>query len=146
MSKFKFFLVSLIAIIVVLGGCSSEGTTNEQSNATNEQTESTESTTSGEENQEEAVMISITKGKGEETVKEKEIKIEDGAILYDVMKENFELKDDAGYITSIEGIEAKESEQMAWMVFVNDEMASVGAKELELSPGDSVNFDLQSWE
>lgn len=143
MSKFKFFLVSLVFVIGVLGGCSSESG-NEQPNSNNEQTESSENSAS--ENQEEVVTISITKNKGEETITEEEITIEDGAVLYDVMKENFEIEDDAGYITSVEGIQAKESEQMAWMFFVNEEMASVGAKELELSPGDSVNFDLQSWE
>lgn len=143
MSKFKFIFVALVMITGVLAGCSSEAS-NDQSTPSKEQSETNENVTS--ENQEEIVTISITKHKGEETVTEKEIPIEDGAILYDVMKENFELKDDAGYITVIEGIEAKESEQMAWMLFVNGEMGSVGAKDLKLSPGDSVNFDLQSWE
>lgn len=145
MSKFKFFLVTLVVIIGVLGGCSSEGdATNDQSKAT--QSEENENAASDNEKQEEILTVSITKNKGEETVTEKEIEIEDEAILYDVMKENFEIEDDAGYITSIEGIEAKESEQMAWMFFVNDEMASKGAKDTKLSPGDTVNFDLQAWE
>ncbi|WP_404452885.1 DUF4430 domain-containing protein [Virgibacillus necropolis] len=142
MSKFKLFFVSLVMIIGVLTGCSE--TSNDQSNPSKEQSETSENATS--ENQEEIVTISITKNKGEESIKEMEIPIEDGAILYDVMKENFKIEDDAGYITAIEGIEAKKSEQMAWMFFVNGEMGSVGAKDLELSPGDSVNFDLQSWE
>lgn len=136
MSKLKLFFASLILIAGVLTGCNAD--------SANQQAESNETTAS--ENQEESVTILITKNKGEEIVTEKEIPIEDGAILYDVMKKNFEINDNAGYITAIEGIEAKESEQMAWMFFVNDEMASVGAKELELSPGDTVNFDLQSWE
>ncbi|WP_430785482.1 DUF4430 domain-containing protein [Virgibacillus flavescens] len=140
MSRFKLLLVSLFSILIVLGGCS---TGNDADNK-EKQTETSENVSS--ENQEESVTVSITKNKGEETLSEKKIEIEEEAILYDVMKENFEIKDDTGFITSIDGIEAKESEKMAWMVSVNDEMASVGAKELKLSPGDTVNFDLQSWE
>ncbi|MFZ3577063.1 DUF4430 domain-containing protein [Virgibacillus sp. DJP39] len=145
MGNYKLFLVSLVMVIGLLGGCNQESG-GEQSSPSNEQSQTSESNTSDNEQKEEIVTISITKKKGEETVTEKEIAIEEGAILYDVMKENFEIEDDAGYITSIEGIKANESEQMAWMFTVNGEMASVGAKELELSLGDTVNFDLQSWE
>ncbi|ASK63309.1 hypothetical protein CFK37_14670 [Virgibacillus phasianinus] len=146
MSKMKLFLVSLIAVIGILGGCNSEGADNEQSNVANNQPESSESNASDNENQEKMVTISVTKKKGEETVTKKEVPIEDGAILMDVMKKNFDLKEDGGFITTIEGIEAKKSEKMAWMYSINGESASVGASDLELTPGDSVNFDLHSWE
>lgn len=145
MGKMKLFLLSLVVIIGVLGGCSSEDT-GEESSATNDQTETSGDTTTDNEKQEAKIMISITKKKGEETVAKKEIPIEDGAILMDVLKENFEVEEDGGFITSIEGIEANESEKMAWLFFVNDESAKVGANQLELSPGDTVHFDLQSWE
>ena len=145
MGKMKLFLLSLVVIIGVLGGCSSEDT-GEESSATNDQTETSGDTTTDNEKQEAKITISITKKKGEETVAKKEIPIEDGAILMDVLKENFEVEEDGGFITSIEGIEANESEKMAWLFFVNDESAKVGANQLELSPGDTVHFDLQSWE
>ena len=141
----KLFLLSLVVIIGVLGGCSSEDT-GEESSATNDQTETSGDTVTDNEKQEAMVAISITKKKGEETVAKKEIPIEGGAILMDVLKENFEVEEDGGFITSIEGIEANESEKMAWLFFVNDESAKVGANQLELSPGDTVHFDLQSWE
>lgn len=146
MSKMKLFLLSLVVIIGVLGGCSSEDKGGEESSATNDQTEASEDTATDNEKQEAMVMISITKKKGEESVAKKEIPIENGAILMDVLKENFEVEEDGGFITSIEGIEANESEKMAWLFFVNDEPAKVGASDLELSPGDNVHFDLQSWE
>lgn len=146
MNKFKLFLVSLVAIIAVLGGCSSEDANDEQSNATNDQSEASENAASDNEKQEEKVTISITKHKGEETVTEKEIPIEDGAILMDILKENFDIEEGGGFIKSVEGIKADESEKMYWNISVNDKTASVGANELELAPGDTVNFDLQSWE
>lgn len=146
MSKFKLFLVSLVVIIGVLGGCGSEDANDEQTNATNDQSEASENTASDDEKQEEKVTVSITKKKGEETVAEKEIPIEDGAILMDVLMENFEVEEKGGFINSVEGIKADKSKNMFWSISVNDETASVGAGELELSPGDNVNFDLQSWE
>ena len=50
-------------------------------------------------------------------------------------------------VSSIQSKElSQEDEKKAWMFFVNDEMAEVGAADYELSPGDHVVFDLQSWE
>lgn len=146
MSRSKLFIVSLIAIIGILGGCSSESADDDQSNATKSQSETSENTASDNEKQEEKVTISITKKKGEETVAEKEIPIEDGAILMDVLKKNFDIEEDGGFIKSVEGIKADDSKKMFWNISVNDKTASVGANELKLSPGDTVNVDLQSWE
>jgi len=64
----------------------------------------------------------------------------------DVLKENFDVEEDNGFVTAIDGVEQDVNAQIGWMYFVNDEMAMVGANEYELSPGDVVNFDLQSWE
>ncbi|WP_337020155.1 DUF4430 domain-containing protein [Oceanobacillus massiliensis] len=66
--------------------------------------------------------------------------------MLDVMEDNFFIERDGAYITSIERVSASEEDKTAWMYFVNDEMATVGADEYELSPGDKVVFDLQSWE
>ncbi|WP_081472446.1 DUF4430 domain-containing protein [Ornithinibacillus scapharcae] len=35
---------------------------------------------------------------------------------------------------------------MSWMFSVNGEQSMVGAGEVELKDGDTVNFDYQSWE
>ena len=90
--------------------------------------------------------INVDKNENEEVITEKEIALEEGAILLDVMKEHFDIEEDDGFITSIDGVEQDVDAQLSWMYFVNDEMAPVGAGEYELSVGDKVNFDLQSWE
>lgn len=96
--------------------------------------------------QEETVVITISKDEGEEVITTKEIPIQEGDLLMDVMKEHFTIEEENGFITSIEGIAPAEDEKKAWMYFVNGEMAMVGAAEYELSAGDEVTFDLQSWE
>jgi len=132
------YLLSLILAIGVLTGC---GTTNEAPEMNN----STNNTETQEVN-EDVIHVTISKDEGEEVLSEKEIAIEEGAILMDVLKENFDIEEDGGFVTSIDGVAPEEGEQVAWMYFVNDEMAMVGANEYELSPGDEVNFDLQAWE
>ncbi|MFC4557422.1 DUF4430 domain-containing protein [Virgibacillus kekensis] len=145
--KKKFFRVSalLFLIIGLLVGCGTDNQEQEQSQASN-QNESTQSSGENtEQKSEDTVTVTISKNNGEKQIKEKEIEIKDGAILMEVMKENFEIKEDGGFITSINGIAPGKDEKKAWMYTVNGEMAKVGATELELSPGDKVVFDLQAY-
>lgn len=130
-----------IASVLLLVGCGTDNAseTQEVENSTNsEQTES--------ENNEENVVIVISENKGETTITEKEIAIEEGAILLDVMKDNFEIEEQGGFINSIDGKAPAEGEEKSWMYFLNDEMGPVGVAEYELNQGDHVVFDLQSWE
>lgn len=135
MKKGLSYLLAIILAIGVLAGC---GTT--------ETPETNGSTPETQEVNEDVIKVTISKDEGEEILSEKEIAIEEGAILMDVLKENFDIEEDGGFITSIDGVAPEEGEQVAWMYFVNDEMAMVGAAEYELSPGDEVTFDLQAWE
>ncbi|MFD1039494.1 DUF4430 domain-containing protein [Virgibacillus byunsanensis] len=127
MNKMFFKLTALLLVFGLLMGCASDDTSSSEEN-------------------EGSVDITISKDNGEEIVTEKEVPIEDGAILMDVMQENFDIEEDEGFITSIEGEAPEEGEQKAWMFFVNDEMGAVGANELELQVDDRVTFDLQAWE
>lgn len=130
-----------IASVLLLVGCGTDNTseTQEVENSTNnEQTES--------ENNEENVVIVISENKGETTITEKEVAIEEGAILLDVMKDNFEIEEKGGFINSIDGKAPAEDEEKSWMYFVNDEMGLMGVAEYELNPNDHVVFDLQAWE
>lgn len=138
MKKFLFTLFSALTVLFLVVGCSNDSSS----------TAPTEEETSevANEEQEQSILVTISLDQGEEIVTEKEIEIEENAILMDVMKENFDIGEDGGFIYSIEGIEPEEDEKKAWMFFVNDEMAEVGAADYELSPGDHVVFDLQSWE
>lgn len=145
MSKWLLRLLSVLVVFGLLTGCASDDT-NEEATTTNESSEEAESGQQSEEVSEDSVRITITKDKEAEFIHEKEIEIEEGDILMDVMKENFYVEEEDNFITSIERVAPKEDEKKAWMFFVNDEMAPVGAHEFELTPGDKIRFDLQSWE
>lgn len=137
MKKGLLQMLSLLITIMLLVGCSS---TEENQNQTNDNSNNTEQSA------EEKAVITISQDEGDTVLTEKEVSFEEGAILMDVLKENFEIEETGGMITAVDGLEADESEKKAWMYFVNDEMPMVGAAEFELSAGDKVNLDLQSWE
>lgn len=139
MNKWLLRLSSIVMIIGLLIGCTSDS--NNQGNV-----EPNQNNNNASEVAEEIVLITISKDKNEEVITEKEVAIEEGAILLDVMKENFDIKEDDGFVTSIEGVEQDEEEGKYWLYSVNGEMGEVGAGEYELSVGDEVNFDLQGWE
>lgn len=92
----------------------------------------------------EEVAFTISKDNGEEIIAEEEIAVEEGAILLDVLQENFEVElTEQGFITAINGSEQDEEAGVYWMYDVNGEAALVGAGEYELQPGDEVVFDLR---
>lgn len=72
----------------------------------------------------------------------KTIEIESGAILLDVLKENYEIVEENGFITSINGHQQDEDAGKYWLFDVNGEMGLVGAQEQELDAGDLVEFNL----
>lgn len=137
MKKLFFTIFTALTALFVVVGCSNDATSTPPKEETSEVTN---------EDQEQSIVVTISIDEGAEVITEKEIAIEENAILMDVMKENFDIGEDDGFIYSIEGIEPEAGEQKAWMFFVNDELGEVGAAQYELSPGDHVVFDLQSWE
>lgn len=72
----------------------------------------------------------------------KTIEIESGAILLDVLKENYEIVEENGFITSINGHQQDEDAGKYWLFDVNGEMGLVGVQEQELDAGDLVEFNL----
>jgi hypothetical protein len=55
--------------------------------------------------------------------------------------------DDGGkFVTAIEGVEQDTGKQLAWLFYVNGEMAEVGAAEIKLKAGDVEWWDLHNWE
>ncbi|WP_085991998.1 DUF4430 domain-containing protein [Oceanobacillus senegalensis] len=143
MKKWNGLIIVSIMIISIglLAGCSF-GEETEDNGASTSTTDSTHST----EVPENHVRITVSINHGNEFITEEEIPIEDGDILLDVMEENFYVEQKGGFITSIERVKASDEEKTAWMYYVNGEMPTVGASEYELSSGDKIVFDLQSWE
>jgi len=142
--KMKQMLRVLIASLFMLGalvacsGGESSSTTSENNN--NNDTK--------QEEKQEVVQVTVSQNNGEKVIAEKEVEIKEGTSVMEVMKNNFEIKaaSGGGFITTIEGIKAEQSEKMAWFYTVNGKEAEVGAKEYELEPGDEVVWDMHSWE
>ncbi|UFT97663.1 DUF4430 domain-containing protein [Radiobacillus kanasensis] len=136
--KWKSLLALLFAALVLVG-CGQDSTDNAENNQ--EDKENTEQM-----EKQEVVTVVISKDNGAEVVTEKEIPIEEGTTVLGVMKENFEIEESDGFITSIEGVSQDDKNGKYWMYTVNEEMAKVGAAEYKLEPGDQVTFDLHAME
>lgn len=93
-----------------------------------------------------SISITISEDEGEEIISEDDWDIEEGDVLMDVLKDHYDIEEDEGFIESIEGVSPEKDEEKAWMYFVNDEMAEVGAAEYEVEADDDIVFDLQSYE
>ncbi|MYL55094.1 DUF4430 domain-containing protein [Pontibacillus yanchengensis] len=138
----KFIRMWMVSILVVAGlsacGQAEGGNSSSETNSNEETQQETQ----------EKVQVTISKNNGEETIEEKELSIEAGQTVFEIMDENFKLETDksGGFITAVEGVKAKEEDKMAWFYSVNGKEAEVGAKEYELQPGDTISFDMHSWE
>src|SRR5699024_8067544 len=123
-------IITMIIEVVLLFGCSNN---NEAENEAEEAIDA-------------SISITISEDEGEEIISEDEWDIEEGDVLMDVLKDHYDIEEDEGFIESIEGVSPEEDEEKAWMYFVNDEMAEVGAAEYEVEADDDIVFDLQSYE
>lgn len=125
----KKSLVIVAVFVSMLGfvGCTSTPETND-------------TTTSTSQSKENEISLTISLIKEDEVIDEKEITVAEGSNLMDAVKENFEIKEDNGMITSIEGIEQDTKESYFWTYTINDEMIMTGANETALHEGDKVVF------
>ncbi|WP_047980015.1 DUF4430 domain-containing protein [Ornithinibacillus contaminans] len=141
MRKYLHLIGILVVGLILLVGCTDEkATENKQENSPNQEVETEQQETI-------TIQLKVSLDKESEVVEDKQVEVESGAILLDVMKQNFEIEETDGYITSIEGINDDSGElKKAWLFYINGEFASKGASETELSDGDEVLFDFQSWE
>ena len=135
MKKIMMTAVTFLSVLVI-AGCSNNN--NDDSVAST--TKTSESTVVSSEKQEEQATIVLQEDDKE--ISSKEVTFTDDDSLYDVMKNNFELEDDDGFITSIDGHEQDEKAQKYWTFTINDKEIMKGAKEVSLKSGDKVDFSL----
>lgn len=145
MNKWILRFGAIAAVLLLLAACGADEGNEEDAGSEDAGSEQTEGNGVSEQN-EDTVLITISIDEGKEYVDEKEIPIEEGEILMDVMKENFYVEEEDGFITSIERVSADEGEEKGWIFFIDGEMAMVGAEDYELSPGEEITFDFQEWE
>lgn len=69
-----------------------------------------------------------------------------GMTLLELMKEQYRLVEEDGFIKCIEGNEQDEDKGLYWVFDVNGEMGEVGAADYELQEGDVVDWKLMSFE
>jgi hypothetical protein len=66
--------------------------------------------------------------------------------LLELMERKFMIEHTGGFITSIQGRQASNADQTAWMYDINGEMALVGASQYQIKDGDVYHWDLRPWQ
>ena len=75
----------------------------------------------------------------------KEVSFDDGALLSDIMENNFDVVNEGGFITSIEGHEQSIEDNIFLVYEINEEMVMTGIEETEIFDGDSIVWKLEQF-
>ncbi|WP_373471847.1 DUF4430 domain-containing protein [Carnobacterium alterfunditum] len=136
MKIFKFGLILVTALS--LAACGDMGT---------QEAVSSESNSLVESQTKEMLSVAISLEQDEEEIegKTKELEVEVGTTVLDLLSEQYKVVEEDGFIVSIEGIEQDEEAEKYWMYEVNNEEATVGAAEYEVEDGDQVKWFLNAW-
>lgn len=135
----------LLSASFILTACG-EQTTETSTDTTSQETSSVIEDASTEDAVTVEVTISVTED-GELIENGKQVvEVEEGALLLDVMKENFEIEETDTFINAINGVEQDANANKWWLFDVNGEMAQKGAAETELKAGDLIEWKLEAYE
>lgn len=135
MKKTHLFFAAAVSLMI-FSGCTSDSANSSDSS-------SAETAVSSSKKVE--LKASITLLDGDKELSKKEISFKKGAKLFDVLKENYEIEDDDGMITAIDGHSQDEKNKKFWVFTINDEQVNAGAKDVELKAGDRVVFKLEQF-
>ncbi|MBL5010360.1 hypothetical protein CUZ96_0023 [Enterococcus lactis] len=105
-------------------------------------TTNTPSTSNQKEEVKTSQKATITLQENGQNFLKKEVTFKKGETLLTILKQNFEVEENDGFITSLEGRSQDEKNQTYWMFTVDGKSATTGAKEIELNNGQSVIFNL----
>ena len=96
---------------------------------------------------EEQAAVLVTRDCGEDVVVEL-TDVPAGETALQALDRVADIETDAGgrFVTAVEGIEQDEGRQLAWLFYVNGEMAETGAAEITLEAGDVQWWDLPVWD
>lgn len=140
-------LFVLLAAGVVLSGCAPEVAEEAEAPDTAvEDTEEAEEADTADDAEEVTANIDILIDGEQIADLSKEVTVPEGTYLMDVMHEEYDLVDEGGFLSEIEGYEQDVDAERYWMYYINDEMPSVGAAEYELEEGDSIEWRLEDSE
>lgn len=133
----SFKLMLLVSSAVLVTACGSNNQETESSSATSSEVSSVET----------AITVSFTFEEDDKEIADlaQEIDIEEGQTVLEALKENFEVVEEGGLVSSIEGHEQDETESKYWLYTVNDEQPTVGAADYVLKDGDEVKWSLNGY-
>lgn len=135
----------LLSASFILTACG-EQTTETSTDTTSQETSSVIEDASTEDAVTVEVTISVTEDGELIENGEQVVEVEEGALLLDVMKENFEIEETDTFINAINGVEQDANANKWWFFDVNGEMAQAGAAETELKAGDLIEWKLEAYE
>lgn len=107
---------------------------------------SSETSTSAAEAELIEVTVSVTEDGELITDGEQVIEVEEGAILLEVMKEHYTIKEENTFVSAINGVEQDGDAGKWWVFDVNGVMGEKGAAETELQAGDLIEWKLEAFE
>lgn len=117
----------LVMSLALLVGC---GTNNTGTDATTDTTSAVETAQDFE--------VSVTVFNEEEEVSQKTLTVEAETNLMTALQDNFEIIEDNGMITAIDGIEQDADEGFYWTYTINGEMVNTGANDTILEADDEI--------
>ncbi|MEQ7217537.1 DUF4430 domain-containing protein [Vagococcus fluvialis] len=75
----------------------------------------------------------------------KEVTAKDSDTVLEILKANFDVKEDGGFVTSIDGKEQDPKANKYWMYYINDKEADKGASEMTVSDSDKIEWRLNEF-
>ena len=134
MKKIYTILLSLI-LVLSLVACTGNSSTKTAETNNDEKVKSTE-------NIKDEIITTVILKEGENEISKNDFQVKSGDNLLKVLKDNFEIEEDNGFITSIEGKSQNEKEGIYWLYTINGESAEIGAGDYEIKDKDVIVFTL----
>lgn len=129
MKKYATLLAILFVFTFGMIGCSND---------------SSSKATKSNQSKVEKVTIEITTDSGKKVIAKKEVGI-NKENLYNLMKNNFKIKDDKGFITDIEGVSQNKEKNLYWVFEINGKQISKGAQDVIPKKGDKIVWKLNDF-
>ena len=130
-------LATLLALLALAAGCGGGGGEQDAGTTTAAEAQAAE----------DRPAVLVTTGCGKEVVVDK-TEVEPGQTAMQALDRVADIETASGgkFVTEIEGIEQNEKKKLAWLFYVNGEIAQKGAAEIRLKKGDVQWWDLHNWE
>lgn len=128
----KIVLSLLLSTFIMVGtGCTSQtDTTQTETSQSQKQTEKT---------------VTLTLIEDEKEISSSEVSVSEDQTVLEILKENFDVKEDGGFVTEIDGKEQDAKANKYWMYYINDKEADKGADSMTVSDKDVIEWRLNEF-